>query len=68
MDFISLTSFQNRELGRESHRSFLGGEHPILLIEDMDLSQLSTSPLSIQCLPLLIYGLDGAPVSIIAKI
>lgn len=68
MDFISLTSFQNRELGREAHRSFLGGEHPIMLIEDMDLSQLNTSPISIHCLPLMINGLDGAPVTIIAEI
>lgn len=68
MDFISLTSFQNRELGREAHRNFLGGELPIMLIEDMDLSQLNTSPSSILCLPLMIKGLDGAPVTIIGEI
>lgn len=68
MDFISLTSYQNRELGREAHRMFLGGEKPILLIEDMDLSNLTNSPKSISCLPLMIHGLDGTPVSIIASI
>lgn len=68
MDFISLTSFQNRELGREAHRMFLGGDRPILLIEDMDLSKITNSPKSILCLPLLINGLDGSPVTIIASI
>jgi len=68
MDFISLTSYQNRELGREAHRMFLGGEKPILLIEDMDLSNIKNSPKSISCLPLMIEGLDGTPVTIIASI
>ena len=68
MDFISLTSYQNRELGREAHRMFLGGDRPILLVEDMDLSKIMNSPKSISCLPLLINGLDGSPVTIIASI
>jgi len=68
MDFISLTSYQNRELGREAHRMFLGGDRPILLIEDMDLSKIKNSPKSISCLPLLVNGIDGAPVTIIASI
>jgi arylformamidase len=68
MDFISLTSYQNRELGREAHRQFLGGDKPILLVEDMDLSLLFDTPKSLTCLPLLIEGLDGSPVTIIAEI
>jgi kynurenine formamidase len=67
MDFISLTSYQNRELGREAHRMFLGGDKPILLIEDMDLSKIMNTPMSISCLPLLISGIDGTPVTVIAK-
>lgn len=68
MDFISLTAYQHRELGRTAHRVFLGGDHPILLVEDMDLSQLSTQPQSVVCAPLLLKGVDGAPVNIIATI
>jgi len=68
MDFISLTAYQNRELGREAHRCFLGGDRPILVIEDMNLSQLVKSPKSVSCLPLMIKGLDGAPVTIVAEI
>ncbi len=66
MDLISITSFQNRELGRVAHKKFLGGENPVLLVEDMDLSMLEKSPDMIMCFPLMIKGLDGAPVNIIA--
>lgn len=68
VDLVSITSFQNRELGREAHRKFLGGNNPILLVEDMDLSMLDSHPSSLTCLPLLIKGLDGAPVTIIASV
>ena len=68
MDFISITSFQNREIGRLTHRKFLGGTPPILLVEDMELSSLNKSPLSLICAPLLIENLDGSPVTIIAEI
>ncbi len=66
MDFISLTSFQNREVGREAHRQFLG-KKSILLIEDMDLRNIYNHPIKVICLPLLIEGVDGAPVTIVAE-
>jgi arylformamidase len=68
LDLISITSFMNREIGRKAHREFLKSENPILLVEDMDLSQLDSNPKSIICMPLLIKGLDGSPVTIIAKL
>jgi len=67
MDFISLTAYQHRELGRTAHRAFLGGRRPILLIEDMDVRQLNGQPKLIICAPLLLKGVDGAPVNIIAS-
>jgi arylformamidase len=67
MDFISLTSYQNREIGRASHREFLG-KSPILLIEDMDLRNLTKSPQQVIGLPLMLANADGAPISIIAQI
>lgn len=67
-DFISLTSFQNRELGRLAHKSFLGGEKPILIIEDMNLTEIQDSPKSLICLPIMLSEVDGAPVTIIATI
>jgi len=68
MDFISVTAYQHRELGRIAHWAFLGGSRPILLIEDMDVRQLSSQPKSIVCAPILLKGVDGAPVNIIASI
>jgi arylformamidase len=65
MDFISVTSFQNREIGRTAHKEFLGSS-PILLVEDMDLSRLEESPRSLMCFPLMLNGADGAPVTVIA--
>ena len=67
MDFISLTSYQNREIGRTSHREFLG-KSSILLIEDMDLHNLTKSPQQVIGLPLMLANTDGAPIAIIAKL
>ena len=68
MDFISLTSFQNRPLGRVAHRAFLGGDRPLLLVEDMDLSRLDVHPKKMICTPLMIEKLDGCPVTVIAEV
>jgi len=67
MDFMSITSFQNRPLGRIAHKAFLG-KSPILLVEDMDLSHLHGQPFGIYCFPLLVRGIDGCPVTVIAKL
>lgn len=67
MDLISLTSYQNRELGRIAHKKFLG-ENDILLVEDMKLDKLFVNPIKIMCFPMMVKGLDGAPVSIIAEL
>jgi len=74
-DFISLTSFKNRELGREAHRAFLSAEQklfngtvgePILIVEDMHLSELKKSPVNACVIPFLYLESDGAPVTVIA--
>lgn len=77
-DFISLTSFQNRELGRIAHRAFLSAQPdgftsvfdnpPILIIEDMKLSELTTSPKRVIVSPILFENADGAPVTVFAEI
>lgn len=66
MDTISLTSYQNRILGREAHRKFLG-ENNILLVEDMNLKNLTSQPVKLMCFPILIKGIDGCPVTIISE-
>ena len=66
-DFISLSSYQNRPLGRESHYEFLV-ENDILIIEDMKLEQLQNiTILNITALPLLVDHIDGAPITILAE-
>jgi arylformamidase len=67
MDSISLTSYQNRVLGRKSHREFLG-RNDILLVEDMNLNNINGKITKIYCFPLLVDRVDGAPVTIIAEI
>ena len=66
MDFISLTSYQHRALGKVAHREFLG-DNDILLVEDMKLDELKKSPSRIVCLPILIQGIDGCPVTILSE-
>jgi arylformamidase len=69
-DSISISSFQNRVLGREAHKAFLDPKSPILLLEDMDLTQVDAStPLSkVTIAPLRIAKCDGLPCTVIAEI
>lgn len=73
-DFISLTSYSNRSLGRIAHRAFLAKSSeddadlgaPILIIEDMKLSELQTHPKQVIVAPLRYENSDGAPVTVLA--
>jgi kynurenine formamidase len=67
-DTISLSSYTNRPLGREAHRAFLDNPHPILPLEDMDLSGIDESTVveSVCVLPMRVENADAAPCSVIA--
>lgn len=68
MDWISVSSFENRGLGRQAHRAFLnpsGEGHPILIIEDMDLSADLNGLKQVWVAPLLVEEIDSAPCTII---
>jgi len=67
IDTISVSGYQNRELGRLAHREFLISNR-LLLIEDMNLIQLHTQLNKIYCFPLLIHKTDGSPVTVIAEV
>lgn len=68
-DSISVSSFTNRAIGREAHRSFLDPKSPILLLEDMDFSTLNGGVLkSVTVAPLRIGGADGAPCTVIGEV
>lgn len=67
-DFISLSPYQNRGIGRQAHAAFLnpdGTNAPLLIIEDMDLSHDLTGLLSVIILPLRVAGMDSAPCTVI---
>ena len=65
-DFISLTSFKHRSVGKQAHLSFLNPEKPITVIEDMHLEKLDSCPSKINVFPLLVKNIDSAPVNVIA--
>lgn len=67
-DFISVSSFLNRPVGREAHRAFLAHPRPILPIEDMDLSTVVGSGFGEMIVaPLMLEGGDGAPVTVFVR-
>lgn len=68
MDFVSISSYVNRDMGREAHRAFLNPEGqgtPLLLIEDMDLSTDLTGLIRVWLAPLMAAELDSAPCTIL---
>ena len=65
-DFISLSPFQNRKLGRAAHKSFLI-DNDILIIEDMNLENLTFIPSQVTIAPMQINGADGVPVTVFAR-
>jgi len=67
MNFISISSFKHRDVGRLSHKAFLG--KGIRIIEDMHLLALQPGDVikSIMVLPLRFKAGDGAPCTIIAQ-
>jgi len=68
-DTISISNPDHREEGRECHRAFLCSSKPILLAEDLNLSDpsLSTQPLTVTIHPWIIDKLDGVPVLAFAE-
>jgi len=69
-DLISLSSFAHRALGREAHKAFLDHPRPILILEDMDLSQVSndTHFNHIIVAPLRVNGSDASPKKRMSKL
>lgn len=69
-DSISVSSLTDRMTGREAHQAFLVGDRPILLIEDMNFTELSgTQSFSgVTVAPLLVAGADAAPCTVIGEV
>jgi len=68
-DFISITSYEHRALGKVAHKAFLK-EEKLLVIEDMKLDILNESDKvsSVVVAPLRYKLSDGCPVTVIASI
>lgn len=69
-DSISISSFVHRDLGRTAHLAFLKHERPILLLEDMNLSDVneSTGFKRVIVSPIRVEGADAAPCTIFAEL
>lgn len=69
-DSISISSWQNRDLGKVSHKVFLNPKNPILILEDMDLRKitLDTKLSQLTVMPLRISQCDGLPCTVFGLI
>jgi kynurenine formamidase len=68
-DTISISNPQHRDKGKASHRAFLCSEKPVLLAEDLDLSDpaLTAFSLAVTLYPWIVDELDGVPVLAFAE-
>jgi len=64
IDTISVSNPAQRTAGHAAHRSFLCEKLPIMLLEDLDLSQenLTAHPWKLIFYPIMLDDLDGVPV------
>ena len=69
-DSISVSSFQNRLVGREAHKRFLDPKKPILLLEDMDLREVNSKTKFKQVIisPIRVANCDGLPCTVFGEI
>jgi len=68
IDCISVSSYANRELGRETHRIFLRNSakrSPILIIEDIYIPYGVKKLDEVAVFPILIENIDSAPCAVI---
>lgn len=68
-DSISISSWQDRKLGRAAHKAFLDPKNPILLLEDMNLCEVNkdTKFKEIVIAPLRIAKCDGLPCTVLCE-
>ena len=69
-DFISITSWKHRSIGKISHKVFLSpvnNSRPIMIIEDMSLLNIKGKIDWVIVSPILVENENGAPVTIFAN-
>ncbi len=69
-DSISLSSYKHPIIGRKAHQRFLNPKNPILILEDMHLSEVSMDDNITEVIvaPIRIAKCDGMPCTVLAKI
>lgn len=70
IDWMSVSSYTNRPLGRKAHKAFLdpdGANGPVSIIEDMNLPRGLSGLKEVFVMPLLIGALDSAPCTVIGE-
>lgn len=68
IDWISISPYTDRALGREAHRAFLSPEgkgRPLLIVEDMRLPLKLTGLKSVLVSPLIVSGTDSAVCTVL---
>ena len=70
IDTISISNPSHREEGRASHRAFLCGDFPLLLLEDADLSdsRLAGNTFELHIYPWIVDEVDATPVTVLATL
>lgn len=68
LDTISISNPSHREEGRTAHRAFLCGEFPLLVLEDMNLSdqRLVEKIFELHIYPWIVDEVDATPVTALA--
>ncbi len=69
LDWISVSSFTDRDAGRETHRILLDPTTegtPLRLVEDMSIPSDLEGPFHVLVAPLLVEGIDSAPCTVFA--
>lgn len=68
LDTISISNPSHREEGRAAHKAFLCGESPLLLLEDVNLSdtRLMGNIFDLHVYPWIVDGVDATPVTVLA--
>jgi arylformamidase len=67
VDFVSVFSYHNGDIDEIAHHKFLLDEG-LLLIEDMNLSEMSNPIAKVLCFPLPVDSADGTPITAITEI
>lgn len=69
IDTLSVSHPSRRTEGHACHRAFLCGDRPVLILEDLDLSDadLVAVPLAVHIYPWVRDRLDGVPVMVFAE-